>query len=284
MENAVRRRRSLHRIGSEDQVKIESDQSIFTRGIPGAGGAKGRGRPGLAMHRTASVQSLNVDEQTKAKIDKVQARASVKDFVAPIEMPYLHIPANVPWTFRKLGGSLKQSAFQIIVPPSDKGCRDRRVKIMTSKEKEKNMRQVTTMIGGRKLSFMSVIQQDEIVKNNSDFYGDDYHAETSSVATTGSKPTSMKHAQLFVFICENPHELAVYAGAALKLGRMFLASKRFLSLSLPKQDSRVRDVQRMEVAAQVSLITGNRSNNFKRDLSSIGSQVSETAEGRYVDC
>jgi len=261
--------RSFSRLGSEKEVKIKSHQSIFTRGG--------------ALNKSESVKSLDVDEQMKAKIEKIKVSASVEKFVAPIEMPYLHIPADVPWTFKSLGGNLKSSAFQIIIPPFDDGCRDCRVKVMTSKEKEKNMRQVTTMIGGREMTFASVIQQDDDRGRSNGFSSDHYHDSTSSIATTSSrsivatasKSGSAKNTEIFTFLCENPHELAVYTETAQTLGRVAVMKRRVsLALldSLPKQDSRVRDVQRMEVAAQASLIAGSHGGMLQRSLNTIGKQ------------
>jgi hypothetical protein len=212
---------------------------------------------------------LDVDDSARAEITKVQVSASAEEFVLPIEMPYLHIPANVPWQFKSLRGKLKQTTFQIVVPPSAEGGRDRRVKVMTSKEKETNMRQVTTTILRKELSFASVIrqEQEEDDERNSDY---------DDVPNSGSK----KHAQLFTFRCENSRELAVYTEATQKIGRAHSDNTKrrsfgSLSISLPHQTSRMRDAGGMEVAAQASLI--NRRGGLTRRLSTIGMQVRDRA-------
>ena len=234
--------RSNHSSSDHQIKKIDSDQSIFTRDI-------------LNKSMRDSFRNLNLDDQMKAKIGKIRVCASTQDFVPPIEMPYVHIPASVPWRFKSAGSK----TFQIVVPPTAEGGLDGRVKVMSSKAKDENTRLVSTRVLGKEIQFESVIN---LLEDDGD--DDDGHGSVAK-----------KHARRFAFRCENARELALYAEAAQTLGRITARRRSRLSLGslAPEKLVRIRDAEGMEVAAQTALI--NRSSRLKRRVSTIGMQVSD---------
>ena len=148
----------------------------------------------------------------------------------PAELPHLYIPANVPWKLKRIG-NLKQNAFQIVVPPTMDDNIDRRVKVMSSKPKNKNTKEVTT-----RLSF------DEDVGPG---------ASLKSFARSNS--WSKKCTQIFSFQCESPQELAVYSDTAQTLGRHSEMQRR-VPFSLPRHNSLRRVAEGKDAAGRASLM------------------------------
>eukprot|EP00984_Skeletonema_dohrnii_P006811 scaffold2425_cov76-Skeletonema_dohrnii-CCMP3373.AAC.27 len=89
----------LRRQNIRNSIVAESGESIFHR-------EKTHDRNEL----------LDVTDKVKKKIDKVAVYTSTDDFVEPAEMPYLYIPASVPWRFKSVS-SLRNNSFQIVVCP-----------------------------------------------------------------------------------------------------------------------------------------------------------------------
>ncbi|KAL7493243.1 hypothetical protein ACHAWT_003085 [Skeletonema menzelii] len=228
---------------------------------------------------------LDVAEEVRKKIEQVAVYTSTDDFVEPAEMPYLYIPASVPWRFKSVNG-FRNNSFQIVVPPNTLGDLtkvDDRVKIMSYKEKVKNMRKITAIVDGEKVTFATVLRLGGSDDNDDDddsdvgqYYDDDSASGQDSIASRWAASSkfnngSRKYFQVFEFCCNND-ELAVYAKASQSLGRILADNKyKNTAKAIVESNTRVRDAGQMEVAAQLRALERSKSvaNLRNRRISSI---------------
>lgn len=261
---------------SRNNNTLQREKSIFLRSQNVSTSMLRESRESI-FHRDKSHGSdeLDVAEKVKKKIEKVAVYTSTIDFVEPAEMPYLYIPASVPWRFKSVNG-LRNNSFQIVVPPDTMGDRtkvDDRVKIMSYKEKVKNMRKMTAIVDGAEVTFATVLRlggDDKDDGNDSNVgpcYDDDSaSSEQGSFASRSGSANSKYHigsrtnnVQVFEFCC-NKDELAVYAKASQELGRIFTDNKyQNTAKALVENNTRVRSAGRMEVAAQLRVLEKTKS-------------------------
>jgi len=251
---------------SSMSIMAESEESIFHR------------------DKTHGRDKLDVAAEVKKKIKNVAVYTSTQDFVEPAEMPYLHIPASVPWRFKTVN-SLRNNSFQIVVPPcisGDETKADDRVKIMSYRDKVKNMRKLTALVNGVEVTFATVLRlgrdddDDDDDENDSDDgqrYPDDDSASEQGYASgwANSFKGSKTNFQVFEFCCEKD-ELAVYAVASQSLERMLSDNKyQNTAKAIVASNVRVRHAGRMEIAAQLRTLEKSKSvANFRdRRISSI---------------
>ena len=264
-DNALQRERSIFLRNTQMRMSMiaRSGESIFHRD-------KSHGR-----------DLIDVAEEDRRKIEQVAVYTSTNDFVEPAEMPYLYIPASVPWRFKSVNG-LRNNSFQIVVPPDtlrDVTKVDERVKIMSYKEKIKNMRKITAIVDGEETTFATVLRlggnDDKCDDDDDDSDVGQYH-DDDSASELGSTTSrfyngSRKHVQVFEFCC-NGDELAVYARACQSLGRIFADNKyKNTAKAIVESNSRMRTAGQMEVAAQLRALERTKSvaNLRNRRLSSI---------------
>ena len=262
--NALQRENSVFLRSQNTRMSImaEAAESIFHRD-------KKNGR-----------DKLDVSDKVKKKIEKVTVFASTQDWEEPAEMPYLHIPSSVPWRFKSVN-SLLNNSFQIVVPPDTLGDRkklDDRVKIMSYKDKVKNMRKITALVDGVEVKFATVLRLggDDDDDNGSDdekYYDDDFVPEQGSASRWNVSPRkgSRTHFQVFEFCCDKD-ELAVYAKASQSLGRVLTDNKyQNTAKAIVASNVRVRHGGRMEIAAQLRTLEKTKSvaNLRNRRISSI---------------
>lgn len=266
--SSLSRENSIFLRGQISQMSImaEAGESIFHR------------------DKTHGRDKLDVADEVKKKIENVAVYASTQDFVEPAEMPYLHIPASVPWRFKSVN-SLRNNSFQIVVPPCTVGDEtkvDDRVKIMSYKDKVKNMRKITALVNGAEVTFATVLrlERDDDDDNDSDDDGKYYDDDSASEQGNASKWTtslsryhkgSKNSFQVFEFCCDKD-ELAVYAKASQSLGRVPDDNKYQNTTTAIAGNVRVRNAGRMEVAAQLRMLEKSKSvaNLRDRRISSIG--------------
>lgn len=227
--------------------------------------------------KTHGRDELDVTEKMKKKIDKVAVFASTQDFVEPAEMPYLYIPADVPWRFKSVN-SFRNNSFQIVVPPDTMGNitrKDERVKIMTYRDKIRNIKKITTFVDGEEVTFATVLQQtghEDDEGEDYEYKDDDSASEASASAWSSTKVLgSKKYSQVFQFCCDKD-ELAVYAKAAQSLGRVLADNKyQTTAKAIVESNVRVRNAGRMEIAAQLRTMERSKSvANFRdRRISSV---------------
>lgn len=277
-ENATKTRM----LGNEMGTQISSS-SIFLRSLSSRVSIVAAAEESI-FHRDKAHgrDKLDVAENMKKKIDKVSVFASTQDFVEPAEMPYIYIPACVPWRFKSVN-NLRNNSFQIVVPPytmGDRTKRDDRVKIMSHRDKIKNMRKIKTFVDGIEVTYVTVLKlgggggngdgNDEDSDYASHYYKDDSDAGAWA-ASAQYRTESKSNFQVFQFCCDKD-ELAVYAKASQSLGRVFADNKwQTTAKAIIENNVRVRSAGGMEVAAQLRILekTNSVANIRDRRFSSV---------------